>query len=72
MPFHHSFELMQRNREIKSMRSRIENVKSMNQRKKDKNDPIVYPPYFVRGVGENEDVRIDGYMKKVLNSTSWK
>lgn len=54
------------------MRSRIENVKSMNQRKKDKNDPIVYPPYFVRGVGENEDVRIDGYMKKVLNSTSWK
>jgi hypothetical protein len=63
---------MERSREIRSMANRIQNVKNMQQRKKDKFDAIVYPPYFVRNGGLNSDVRIDGYMKKVMNNTTWK
>ena len=63
---------MEREREIKSMKNRIENVKNLQQRRKDKNDPIVYPPYFVRGGGQDSDARIDSYMRKALNNTSWK
>jgi hypothetical protein len=44
----------------------------VKQRKKDKHDAIVYPPYFVRNGGLSSDVRIDAYTKKVLNNTSWK
>jgi hypothetical protein len=54
------------------MANRIENVKSMQQRKKDKHDAIVYPPYFVRNGELSSDVRIDAYTKKVLNNTSWR
>lgn len=47
-------------------------MKSIQQRKKDKNDPIVYPPYFIRGNGENSDVKIEAYTKKALNSAVWR
>ena len=63
---------MERDRENKSIKNRIENVKNLQQRRKDKTDPIIYPPYFVRGGGRDSDVRIDSYMKKALNNTTWK
>lgn len=50
---------------MKSLNKRIKEVKNIQQRKKDKNDPIVYPPYFVRESFEAKDVRIDGFYKKV-------
>lgn len=54
------------------MKKRIENCKNIQQRKKDRNDPIVYPPYFVRRNEQSPDVRLDSYTQKVMNNTTWR
>lgn len=53
------------------MKDRVFHVKNMQQRRKDRNDVIVYPAYFFRGQSQTNDVRIDRYVKKALNNTEW-
>ena len=40
----------------------------MQQRRKDRNDPMLYPPYFIRNNFSAKDARIDGFSKKVMGS----
>ena len=64
---------MEHAREMKSMKKRINDCKSLQQRKKDHNDPLMYPPYFIRENTDAKDARIDGYSRKILgNPTSFK
>jgi hypothetical protein len=46
---------------------RIKNCKSLSQRKKDHNDPIIYPSYFIREQKYSKDARIDGYFLQVVS-----
>ena len=39
----------------------------MSQRKKDHNDPIIYPSYFIREQKYSKDARIDGYFRQVVS-----
>lgn len=39
----------------------------MSQRKKDHNDPIIYPSYFIRERKYSKDARIDGYFRQVVS-----
>jgi hypothetical protein len=48
------------------MNSRIKNCKTLQQRKKDKTDPIVNPTYFIKQGGDLANVTIDQYCKKIL------
>jgi len=49
------------------MNNRVKNCKNLQQRKKDKTDPIVNPAYFIKKSDkEIMDVTIDGYCKKIL------
>lgn len=48
------------------MQTRIRNCKSLSQRKKDHNDPIVYPTYFIREKKRCKDARIDAYFRRVV------
>ena len=65
---HKSYEMREHQRELSSMKKRIEECKNKEQRKKDRNDPMVYPPYFIRANNGAKDVRIDGYSRKVADS----
>jgi hypothetical protein len=38
----------------------------MSQRKKDHNDPIIYPTYFIREKKRCKDARIDSYLRRVV------
>ena len=49
------------------MSKRIRECKSLCQRKKDHNDPIVYPSYFVRREKQTKDARIDGYFRQIVD-----
>jgi len=49
------------------MNNRIKNCKTLQQRKKDKTDPIVNPTYFIKQGGDLGDVTINQYCKKVLH-----
>jgi hypothetical protein len=53
-------------KELQSMNNRIKNCKTLQQRKKDKTDPIVNPTYFIKQGGDVGAVTIDQYCKKVL------
>ena len=60
-------QLTEHEREWKALQSRISNCKSLQQRKKDKTDPIVNPVYFIKN-GENAgDLTIDPYARKILD-----
>ena len=48
------------------MNRRIKNCKNLEQRKKDKTDPIVNPTYFIKDGREIGNVSINQYSKKVL------
>ena len=62
-----SFEELEHGREMASLKKRIRECKSLCQRKKDHNDPILYPAYFIRGNQRSRDARIDGYFKQILS-----
>lgn len=53
-------------REWKALQNRIQNCKSLNQRKKDNTDPIVNPVYFIKDGSKAGDLTIQPYCKKVL------
>lgn len=61
-----SFAELEHGREMVSLKQRIRECKSLGQRKKDRNDPILYPSYFIRGNKRSKDARIDGYFKQIL------
>ena len=65
-PSNLSYEAIEHERELRSMKKRIKGCKNVQQRKKDRNDPIIYPPYFIRDSLHAKDVRIDGYSRQVL------
>jgi hypothetical protein len=48
------------------MNNRVKNCKNMQQRKKDKTDPIVNPTYFIKNGPEIANVTIDQYCKKII------
>lgn len=48
------------------MNERISNCKNLQQRKKDKTDPIINPTYFIKSSDEITSVNINEYSKKVL------
>lgn len=54
-------------RELRSQAHRIENCKSLAQRKKDKTDPIVNPTYFMRDGDNVNSVTIEGFKSTVLH-----
>lgn len=55
-------------REVRSMKNRIQNCKNLQQRKKDNTDPIVNPTYFIKHGSQAQSVTIDAYCKKVLGN----
>lgn len=52
--------------EMRSMNDRIANCKNLQQRKKDKTDPISNPAYFIKSTGDVNSININEYSKKVL------
>lgn len=52
--------------EMRSMNDRISNCKNLQQRKKDKTDPISNPAYFIKSTGDVGSININEYSKKVL------
>lgn len=48
------------------MNDRILNCKNLQQRKKDKTDPIINPTYFIKSTGQINSININDYSSKVL------
>ena len=67
-PVHMSYEMIEHQRELISMQKRIDECKNVQQRKKDKNDPLLYPPYFIRKHVTAKDARVDGFSRKIVGS----
>ena len=53
-------------REIELHMNKMENCKSLVERRKDKTDPIVNPTYFMRDNSNAQSVTIEAYKNKVL------
>lgn len=49
------------------MNDRIKNCKNLQQRKKDKTDPITNPTYFIKKGQQVKDVTISGFCQKIMN-----
>ena len=49
------------------MWDRIKECKSLEQRKKDNNDPLTHPIYFVRDASEAKGLAMDQYYNKLVS-----